>query len=60
MIRVRHLCISPGHNYYRHRNQAGPHPIVEVNQVECVAGRGLHRDGCFVNGNSPANRDAKL
>ena len=48
MIRVRHLYISPGHNYYGHHNQpAGTHPIIEVNQVECVAGRGLRGDRFF-------------
>ncbi len=48
MIRVRHLFISPGHNYVGHHGQAaGQHPIVEVDQVECVAGQGLRGDRFF-------------
>lgn len=48
MIRVRHLFISPGHNYFGHHEQPpGEHPIVEVDQVECVAGKGLAGDRFF-------------
>jgi MOSC domain-containing protein YiiM len=48
MIRVGHLFISPGHNFYGHHGQpAGDHPILEVDQVECVAGRGLRGDRFF-------------
>ena len=48
MIRVRHLFISPGHNYVGHHGQAaGQHPIIEVDRVECVAGQGLRGDRFF-------------
>ena len=44
-IGIRHLYISPGHNFFGH--YGGPpdhHPIVEVPAIECVAGRGLRGD----------------
>lgn len=48
MIRVEHLFISPGHNYFGHHGQpAGAHPLVEVKEVECVAGKGLSGDRFF-------------
>jgi MOSC domain-containing protein YiiM len=48
MIRVEHLFISPGHNFYGHHGQPpGEHPIVAVDQVECLAGRGLRGDRFF-------------
>lgn len=48
MIRVRHLYISPGHNYFGHHGQpAGEHPLLEVEAVECVAGRGIAGDRFF-------------
>jgi MOSC domain-containing protein YiiM len=48
MIRVAHLFISPGHNYFgRHGLPAGEHPLVEVREVECVAGKGLFGDRFF-------------
>ena len=48
MIHVCHLFISPGHNFYGHHEQPpGEHPIVAVEQVECVAGRGLRGDRFF-------------
>lgn len=47
-MRIRHLYISPGHNYFGHHEQsAGTHPIVEVSEVECVAGMGLVGDRFF-------------
>jgi MOSC domain-containing protein YiiM len=46
--RVRHLYVSPGHNYFGHHGRPpGTHPIVEVETVECVAGRGLKGDRFF-------------
>lgn len=44
---IRHIFVSPGHNYW-HRNgiPVGNHPLLEVNEIECVAGRGL-RGGRF-------------
>lgn len=48
MIRVEHLFISPGHNYFGHHGQpAGEHPLAEVKEVECVAGKGLFGDRFF-------------
>jgi len=45
---VRHLFISPGHNFFGHHGQpAGEHPIHEVEMVECVAGSGLRGDRFF-------------
>jgi MOSC domain-containing protein YiiM len=47
-MRIRHLFISPGHNFYgQHGQPAGTHPLLEVQQVECVAGRGLRSDRFF-------------
>jgi MOSC domain-containing protein YiiM len=48
MIVIRQLFISPGHNYFGHHGQpAGNYPILEVNQIECVAGRGIRGDRFF-------------
>jgi MOSC domain-containing protein YiiM len=45
---VRHIYISSGHNYRGHHGQSpSQHPIVEVEQVECVAGKGLVGDRYF-------------
>ena len=47
-MRVEQLFISPGHNFFGHHDQpAGANPIVSVDQVECVAGRGLRGDRFF-------------
>lgn len=47
-IRVEHLFLSPGHNYFGHHGQpAGTHSIVEVEAIECVAGRGIRGDRFF-------------
>lgn len=46
--RVRHIYISPGHNFFGHHGQpAGQHPIVEVRELRCVAGRGIEGDRFF-------------
>ena len=48
MPRIRHIFISPGHNYFGHHDQpAGENAILEVDSVECVAGRGLRGDRFF-------------
>jgi len=48
MLRVAHLFISPGHNFFGHHGQpAGEHGIIPVEQIECVAGRGLRGDRFF-------------
>lgn len=47
-IEICHLVISPGHNFYGHHGrQAGTAPTIEVESVECVAGRGLSGDRFF-------------
>ncbi len=47
-ICVRHLYVSPGHNYFGHHGRpAGTHPIVECDRIECVAGRGIAGDRFF-------------
>lgn len=48
LIRIEHLFISPGHNYFGHHEKPpGEHPIVAVKEVECVAGKGLMGDRFF-------------
>ena len=48
MIRICHLFISPGHNFYGRQEQpAGEHPTIAMDQVECVTGRGLRGDRFF-------------
>ena len=45
---VRHLYISPGHNFFgRHQQPAGEHPTVAVAEIHCVAGRGIRGDRFF-------------
>ena len=47
-MKVRHLFISPGHNFFGHHEQpAGNHPTIEVAEIECVAGRGIKGDRFF-------------
>ena len=48
MIRVEQLFISPGHNFVGHHGRPpGANPILQLNAVECVAGRGLRGDRYF-------------
>ena len=48
MPSIRHIFISPGHNYFGHHGKPpGDHPVVEVDAVECVAGRGVRGDRFF-------------
>ena len=43
-----HLYISPGHNYREHHGRlAGTHPVIEVNEMRCTAGRGIEGDRYF-------------
>ena len=47
-MKILQINISPGHNFYGQGNQPpGEHPIVAVNEVECVAGKGLSGDRFF-------------
>jgi MOSC domain-containing protein YiiM len=48
MLQVCQLFISPGHNFIGHHGQpAGEHPILAVDHIECVAGRGIRGDRFF-------------
>lgn len=48
MVKIKHLYLSPDHNYVGHFGKpAGTNPIVEVDEVECVAGSGLKGDRYF-------------
>lgn len=48
MIRIEHLFVSPGHNFFGHYGKPpGEHPTVAVPRVECVAGRGIRGDRFF-------------
>ena len=47
-MKVRHLYISPGHNFFGHNGQpSGNHPTLAVPEIECVAGRGIKGDRFF-------------
>ena len=42
---IRHLYISSGHNYFGHHgHEPGSSPIIEVAEIECLAGRGIRGD----------------
>lgn len=48
MLTIRHLYLSPGHNFYgRHGQEPDTHPLRKVEEAECVAGRGLVGDRFF-------------
>jgi MOSC domain-containing protein YiiM len=48
MAHLLHLYISPEHNFFGHHGQPpGDAPILEVDQVECVKGRGIRNDRFF-------------
>lgn len=43
--RVRHLYVSPGHNFRGHHGgPPGEYPIVECREIHCRAGRGIEGD----------------
>jgi hypothetical protein len=47
-MKICRLFISPGHNYFGHHGRpAGENPILEVAEIECVAGRGVRDDRFF-------------
>lgn len=42
---IEQIFISPGHNYFGHHGRApDDYPLVEVEQIECVAGHGIRGD----------------
>jgi len=48
MTEVRHLYISAEHNFFGHHGRPpGDAPIVELDQIECVTGRGIRNDRFF-------------
>jgi MOSC domain-containing protein YiiM len=47
-LEVRHLYISPGHNYFGHHGrEPSQHATVEVQSIWCVAGKGITGDRFF-------------
>jgi MOSC domain-containing protein YiiM len=45
---IERLFISPGHNYFGHHGKpADQHALIEVAEIECVAGRGIRGDRSF-------------
>jgi MOSC domain-containing protein YiiM len=47
-MKVAHLFVSPGHNFFGHHGAAaGENPIIAVKSLECVAGRGIQGDRFF-------------
>lgn len=47
-VEVKHLFVSPGHNYYgRHGKGSESHEIVDRDEIELVAGRGITGDRFF-------------
>ena len=45
---IEHLFISAGHNYFGHHGKpADDYPLIEVFEIECVAGRGIRGDRFF-------------
>ncbi len=45
---IRHIFISPDHNYFGHHGKPpGESPVLEVPEIECVAGRGIRGDRFF-------------
>ena len=45
---IQRLFISPGHNYFgRHAQPADDNPLIEVSEIECVAGCGIRGDRFF-------------
>ncbi len=44
-MRIRHIFISPGHNFVGHHGKApGEHPSLDVPEVRLLAGRGIEGD----------------
>lgn len=47
-MKIEHLFVSPGHNYFgHHEGPAGEHPTAAVDEIECIAGRGISGDRFF-------------
>jgi MOSC domain-containing protein YiiM len=47
-IRIPHLYISPGHNFFGHHDRpASEHPMIACDEIRCLAGRGIEGDRFF-------------
>ena len=47
-MQLLHLYISPDHNYFGHHGlPAGESPMIELESIECVAGKGILGDRFF-------------
>lgn len=47
-IELKHCYISSGHNFFGHHGRApGTHGMIEMPELECVAGRGIREDRFF-------------
>jgi len=47
-LRVVGICVSPGHNYFGHHDKpASDQATISVQEIECVAGKGLVGDRFF-------------
>jgi hypothetical protein len=47
-VEICHLYISPGHNFVGHHGrEPDRYPAIEVQQIECIAGRGIRGDRYF-------------
>lgn len=47
-MEICHLFISTGHNFVGHHGrEPGTHPMIEVPEMECMAGRGIRGDRYF-------------
>jgi hypothetical protein len=47
-VEICHLYISPGHNFVGHHGrEPDTHPMIEVPEIECVAGCGIRSDRYF-------------
>lgn len=44
-ICIRHLYISPGHNFFGHHGkEPSTHPMLKCTEITCLAGRGIEGD----------------
>jgi MOSC domain-containing protein YiiM len=47
-LQLVNIYISPGHNFFGHHGKpADDHPVIELTQARCVAGRGIEGDRFF-------------
>ena len=47
-VEICHLYVSPAHNFVGHHGrEPDTHPMIELPEIECVAGRGIRGDRYF-------------